>query len=173
MDRFQLTNDLLTGIDDVDAQHRLIFDLANEIVDPTSERGGDTAFFDSLRFLSEYVQYHFAAEELAMQQTGFAEFEAHRSLHHEFRLQIGELIEISLESQSLSQVRTRLMLAVVGWLSDHIRIADKKLAKHLRAHAGDLVAALPDTDSLAKSGILDSRIDLNRIDVESKSAPSN
>jgi hemerythrin len=171
MDRFRLTNDLLTGMDDIDAQHRMVIDLANRIVDQAAERGADAEFFDSLRFLSEYVQYHFAAEELAMQQTDFADYEQHCGQHRAFRERIGELIEISLEAESIAPLRDRVFVVVVGWLTRHVQMADKKLAKHLRSHAADMVARLPDTASLASSGMLDGRIDLERIDAGTQSAP--
>lgn len=136
MDRFQLTNDLLTGLEAVDSQHRMLFDLANQIVDPSSERGADAAFFSSLAFLAEYVEYHFATEELAMERTEYPAKSNHIAAHREFRELIGQFLERSLEEPSISELRRRLAQAVAGWLTDHIRIKDRALATHLRQNAG-------------------------------------
>lgn len=159
MDRFQLTNDLLTGIDTVDSQHRMLFDLANQIVDPSSERGADAAFFASLAFLAEYVEFHFASEELAMTQTDYPMRAGHVAAHLEFRELVGEFLERSLEEPSITELRKRLTQAVAGWLTDHIRVKDRALATHLRAHAGEVGFVLPDQEALISAGYIQARTD--------------
>ncbi len=158
MDRFILTDDLLTGMDDVDAQHRLLFELANQTVDPTSERGANAAFFASLAFLSEYVRYHFAAEEFAMKHAQYPEAERHCLAHVEFRALIGEFLEASLEEPSIANLRLRLTEAIAGWLTTHIRVADKALSGYLRLHAGDGAEDWPSADELMAAGAIDERM---------------
>ncbi len=163
MDRFRFTEDLLTGVNDIDAQHRLLFELANRIVDPNTQQGNDESFLASLAFLGEYVQYHFAAEELAMQQSGDPEIQQHRAAHSEFRDTIAGFLECSLEVPSISELRPRFEAAVVGWLLDHIRVTDKAMALHLRRHAGEKFASLPDAEVLVATGFTKSPIDLRRL----------
>lgn len=169
MDRFILSDDLLTGMDDVDAQHRLLFELANQVVDPTSERGANAAFFASLAFLAEYVRYHFAAEEFAMKRAHYPEAERHCLAHVEFRALIGEFLEASLEEPSIADLRLRLTEAVEGWLTTHIRVADKALAGYLRLCASDGPATLPGTPTLIAAGFFDNGIDFTEIEAPSAS----
>ncbi|HEY5959474.1 MAG TPA: hemerythrin family protein [Polyangiaceae bacterium] len=159
MDRFVFTDDLLTGMDDIDAQHRMLFELANQVVDPTTQRGADAAFFASLAFLSEYVQFHFAAENLAMQQANYPARDSHLAAHTAFRQRIAELLESALETVDISELRVRLQEAVTGWFAHHIRTADKALAQYLRLQAGStLPPGLPDSDELVDSGFADKRV---------------
>lgn len=163
MDRFLLTDDLLTGVNDIDAQHRLLFELANRIVDPNTQQGNDESFLASLAFLAEYVQYHFAAEELAMQQSRDPNIQQHRAAHSEFRDELSGFLECSREVSSIAELRPRFEAAVLGWLFDHIRVTDKAMALHLRRHAGEKFASLPDADMLVAKGFAKSPIDLRRL----------
>jgi hemerythrin len=158
MDRFAFTDDLLTGMDDIDAQHRMLFEFANQVVDPTTQRGADASFFTSLAFLSEYVQYHFAAESLAMQQANYPARETHLAAHAVFRRTIAELLEVSLETVDITELRLQLREAVTGWLAHHVRTADKALAQYLRLQASMMPPALPDPDELVTAGFAEKRV---------------
>jgi hemerythrin len=157
MDRFAITNDLLTGADDIDAQHRQLFHLANSAVESAGEDGSDRQFFAALAFLSDYIQYHFAAEESAMAQSNFPEQEQHRRAHLGFREEIGELVEASLETSRIADLRQRLHALIAGWLTAHIRETDKILAAHLRRHALDGIGDWPSADELLAAGVIDAR----------------
>lgn len=157
MDRFVITNDLLTGADDIDAQHRQLFHLANSAVEGGGEDGSDKQFFAALSFLSDYIQFHFAAEESAMEQSNFPERELHRRAHQHFREVIGELVEDALETAQIADLRQRLSELISGWLTAHIRQADKTLAAHLRRHALDGIGGWPSADELLASGAIDPR----------------
>jgi hemerythrin len=133
MPRFRLTDELLTGIDGVDQQHRMLFELANRIVDPETERGADVAVFASLAFLSEYVQDHFAAEESAMAAVGYPDRDNHARAHDDFRKLIAVLLEQSLEERNITELRRSLARAVSVWLVHHVRVDDKAMAAYLRA----------------------------------------
>lgn len=171
MERFPFTDDLLSGMDDIDAQHRMLFDLANQVVDPTSQRGADASFFASLAFLSEYVDFHFAAEELAMEQAAYPQRATHCRLHREFRAMIGGFVEASLEVSSITELRVQLTEVVSGWLTQHIRVADRALATYLRSHAGSETPVLPGVGKLVDAGYLDHAIDLGRAEFKSAVEP--
>jgi hemerythrin-like metal-binding protein len=157
MDRFVFTDDLLTGLDDVDAQHRQLFDLANRVVEHECHKGEDGQFFAALAFLSDYVQYHFAAEELAMKRASYPETELHQRAHQDFRELIGEFVEVSLEVPNVAELSARLTEVISGWLTAHIRAADRDLARYLRRHALDDVGGWPNAEQLMAAGVIDDR----------------
>lgn len=152
MARLKLSDDLLCGVDDIDAQHRRLFELANLALEP-SLGGTDATFFSSLAFLSEYVNYHFAAEELAMTQSGYPATHQHCRWHAEFRQLVAELLELSLEAADITELKVRLADAIGVWFAQHIRVADKALAAYLREHAGADSACFPDEAALIQAGI--------------------
>jgi hemerythrin len=155
MNRIQFTNDLLTGVEDVDMQHRQLFELANQAVDPTNPRGTDSTFLASLAFLAEYVHYHFSAEELAMAGVSYPQLDSHRRAHAHFRGLIADLLEASLEVPRVSELRPRLQNAMMVWLTEHIRRVDKEFADFLRQHSADGEANLPGNDALIAAGLIE------------------
>jgi hemerythrin len=157
MDPFAFTDDLLTGMDDIDAQHRMLFEFANQTVDPSTQRGADASFFASLAFLAEYVEYHFAAEALAMQRSDYPARAGHLSAHASFRQRIAAMLEASLETSDITSLRLELRDAISVWLAQHVRTADKAFAEFLRQQENhDL--GLPDADDLVEAGLVEKRI---------------
>lgn len=132
MDPFPFTDDLLTGLEEIDSQHRKLFELANRIADPSPPVAVDSTLLGSLAFLSEYVEEHFVAEELAMQEAAYPELTQHVKEHVELRKTIAGLLESALLVPSLDELKPALNDVVVGWLCGHIRVTDKAMAVHLR-----------------------------------------
>ena len=164
MEKFLLTDDLLTGIDDIDAQHRTLFKFANLIVDPSTQQREDASFVRSLAFLVEYVHFHFAAEELAMKWSAFPEADQHAESHARFRKRVAKFMELSRDNSSVSEIRAFLEAALVGWLTEHIRVKDKALALHLTRHAGEKPATLPNAEALVEAGLSNRPINLDQLE---------
>ncbi len=164
MEKFRLTDDLLTGVDDIDAQHRTLFKFANLIVDPSTRQGEDASFVRSLAFLVEYVHFHFAAEELAMKRSAYPEADQHAESHARFREKVAKFIDLSRDDASMSEVRDFLKAAIVGWLTEHIRVKDKALAMHLMRHAGEQPATLPNAEELVAAGLSSRPINLAELE---------
>jgi len=158
MDRFILSDDLLTGADDIDAQHRQLFDIANRVFACARQCGNaEREFFDAVSFLSDYVHYHFAAEEHAMAELGYPERELHRQAHADFRQLLGEIVTESLEAPNVGDLSVRLGEMIEGWLTAHIGEADKALARFLRHLTAAGLDMLPSADVLAESGTINER----------------
>lgn len=164
MDQLLLTDDLLTGVDDIDAQHRKLFRYANLIVDPTTRQGQDDSLVRSLAFLVEYVHFHFAAEELAMKQSAYPETDGHARSHVRFRNKVAKFLEASRDEPSPSELRDFLKAAIVGWLTEHIRVNDKAFAVHLMGHAGGRAATLPNAEALVAAGLSNRPINLAQLE---------
>lgn len=138
MTRYLMTEDLVTGNEEIDLQHQSLFGLANVILEPESEHETAASFFASLSYLSNYVQEHFAAEESAMAASGYLDLEQHRRFHQEFRDRIAALLERALHEPRLEELRRELSRAVMVLLLRHIRIEDKAMAAHLTARHADV-----------------------------------
>jgi len=166
--RLELTKDLLTGIDEVDEQHRAMYAWASRILDDAPDQPADTPT-TALAFLAGYIEYHFAAEEFAMELFDYPERLAHRIQHDGLRREF-QAIRNAVEAVGLTpELSARLRELFQGWLSKHIQDADRRFAQHLAVEAREPdEPGLPEPDTLRKAGIdLPSDLDLRSVHVVS------
>lgn len=118
------------GLDEVDAQHRRLVDLVNELDAAMREGKGEHAVGLVLDDLVPYTVYHFAYEERLMDDYRVSSAEAHKAEH---RMLIDEVGTIRATYTSGSVSASDLMDLLKTWLTDHILKTDKAMAKELIA----------------------------------------
>lgn len=122
------------GIDDIDAQHKQLFDLA-----ATFEGNGDQIrVMQSLAILCNYVKEHFRDEEALLQKAGYPKLAAHRALHREFRNMLSELLGAA-PAMTLDQIAERVQQLINGWFYNHILVADRDYVPLLKQTAGQTI----------------------------------
>lgn len=131
---FPWNDRFVTGIPDVDKQHRHLVDLLNTLVSHMAF--GDTgptisAILDELK---RYAEFHFRSEEAVWKEV-FAgdEWEArHEESHQQFVVEI-----LELETQNISCSSDRMLKTLIRflthWLALHIIEQDMRMAKTLGA----------------------------------------
>jgi hemerythrin-like metal-binding protein len=159
MDRFVLTGDMLTNIKDIDEQHRVLFKLANQIVEPSTIERGPTFFREVVATLREYVHYHFAAEELTMQRAQYPRAELHRHWHDTFRTEVATIDDEAKAGGISKALKLRVSFAIENWLLEHIRISDRELAEFLVRKSGLHMIRLPDASALKAAGMIPDNFD--------------
>lgn len=87
---------LLTGVDEIDRQHRSLIDIINEANAKLADNPGKQLVGDTLFDLLAYAAYHFETEERLMSQHGYAskcpaEAETHRLEHRGFVAKVKEV----------------------------------------------------------------------------------
>ena len=143
MRKFELTPDLVTGVDDIDAQHRTLLDLANRVIE-ASEDASPAIFHRTLIFLVNYAVDHFAAEEAAMDQTAYPGARFHREFHDRLRRETAGIVAQAKQEGSSKKVQLAVQFMLEDWLIYHIRETDRELANHLRTHSqGATILYLP------------------------------
>jgi hemerythrin len=123
------SKDLSVGIEEIDAQHRVLVDLLNEMHDAIQERRGSAVVNDVLAKLAEYTRIHFAVEESLMRIFHYPDYEAHKAEHE----------ELIASAKALQQKLLHEGRMVVGedlqflehWLTGHILGTDKDLGAYL------------------------------------------
>ena len=65
---YEFTQDCLTGIDQIDEEHRKLFSLINEAVELPKEARTPQTVKNILEHLSDYAVNHFAHEEAYMEE---------------------------------------------------------------------------------------------------------
>lgn len=123
-------NQLNVGIPSVDAQHRRLVDILNQLDEAVAVGEEPQAILDLVAALIDYTDYHFKHEEELMRQAAnfpADDFELHCRQHREF------VATVQAEQQKAivepDRVSNALLEFLVGWLSSHILYADKKMAQ--------------------------------------------
>lgn len=118
------------NVPEIDVQHRHLVGLINELSDAMMVRSGQRAVPHILNELSEYIQFHFAAEEKLMENIDFPELHNHRQQHLEFAQQVFDYKERYSLKHELDT--PGLLNFLCDWLKGHILENDKAIQKFMR-----------------------------------------
>jgi hemerythrin len=123
---------LLTGHDEIDAQHRELFDRIRRLLEASRNHRSREEVVRLLEFLGSYVVEHFALEDRIMDDSAYPRIEGHRAEHREFIRQI-EILRHELKSEGPSALfAIRVGNRVTGYLREHIYRTDRLLGEWLR-----------------------------------------
>ncbi|WCE04066.1 bacteriohemerythrin [Pseudoxanthomonas sp. JBR18] len=123
-------NDLDTGIEEIDRQHRRIVEMINQLhaAQRTHEQ---LAVGEVIEELVDYTMSHFAFEEELLEEAGYPFTAAHKRVHEVF---IRRVNEFRLRFQAGEDVSDDLKHLLSRWLFNHIRNDDKAYAEDVRRH---------------------------------------
>lgn len=119
-----------TGLPDIDAQHRQLFDLAASF----RGEGDQIRVMKALGTLCEYANTHLREEEAMLQAIGYPRLAEHKRHHASFRRMLRELLESS-RSMTLDEIAERVEALINGWFYQHILKYDLDYVPATRAVA--------------------------------------
>lgn len=127
------SDDLKTGIEAIDNQHKSIFDQADEIFNLGLEIER-VEFRRIISFLMKYANNHFADEEELMIDMGYKDIVEHRREHNYF---VEEIYKLYLKgTEKLDQeIFDELKILIIEWLANHIYVHDKKFIDEIKKQA--------------------------------------
>jgi hemerythrin-like metal-binding protein len=157
----EFTDDLITGFDEVDQQHRRLFQAARRVLDARTT--GREAVLKALRFLLSYVRYHFEAEEHAMRASAFPGQEIHHLQHDLIRKDVDTIRKALIDGRGTDLLLAMIQAIFQDWLLPHIREVDIQFARHVKQQAGSGAQqpVLPSPDTLDTEGRLPIDFDWN------------
>ncbi len=132
------------GVGNVDAQHQELFRRVNELMLGMSEGRGRETAGGLVRFLEEYVQFHFGDEQAEMTRVRYPAFEAHVKEHQAFIADLAELRRALGEEGATASLTVAVNNRVCKWLVEHVLRADRSFSafyKRQRAAQETLVAS--------------------------------
>jgi hemerythrin-like metal-binding protein len=135
-DPLEWNDTLLTGVAEIDRQHRILVDTLIEARTKLTGVPADTLFEQITRDLLAYAIYHFNTEEQLMQQYGYAaaapaEAEFHLAEHRRFSQ---EVVALRTEARlGKTGAKAALLSFLEGWLVNHIMTVDKRLGQFIRS----------------------------------------
>jgi hemerythrin len=123
-------DDLDTGIEVIDQQHRRIVEMLNHLYNAqkSMERAVVAEVIDEL---IDYTLSHFAFEEELMEEAGYAFCAAHKRVHEVFVKRVSEYRMRFVAGEDITD-ELRTMLS--RWLFNHIRGDDKSYAEQVKQH---------------------------------------
>jgi hemerythrin len=121
---FEWSNDYSVQITSIDAQHRNLFAIGQELHAAMMAGQGTSALAKILDRLVQYTVAHFAHEERLMQQNGYPDLAAHKAEHAALTKQV---LQFQADFQSGRAAMTVQILHFVNeWLQKHIKGTDKR-----------------------------------------------
>jgi len=119
------------GIARIDAQHRRLVDLINDLHAAMLAGEGSSELGKILDRLSGYAVSHFATEETLMKKFGYPDYERHKAEHDRLMAQVRLLLEKSRTNKA--ELTHEVMTFLQRWLIGHIVNVDKRYTAHLNA----------------------------------------
>ena len=129
----RFTNDLLTGNDQIDNQHKEWFIKLDNFWRAAREGKGKDKVIDSLIFLKDYVQIHFRDEEKLQQESTYPKYESHKAMHEYYIEQVDILLDLLQERGADFSLSVDTLNTMLEWVVTHIQKVDKDLALYLGA----------------------------------------
>jgi hemerythrin len=113
----QWTNDLNTGIEVIDKQHRRLVEYLNALNLAIIEHD-QKAVKLVLDELIDYTLSHFSFEEELLEKSGYPFFKAHKRVHEIFTKRVGQFLERAAKGED---VAPEILSMLKIWLINHIK----------------------------------------------------
>lgn len=129
-------NNLLTGVEEIDNQHKELFSRFNSLLTACNEGKGRDEVLRLLLFLDDYIKSHFAAEERLQLRHNYPGYDAHKAQHTRFIEDVDRLeSQFRIEGATLPLV-IQTNQTLVAWLIQHISRIDMEFAAFLQKKGG-------------------------------------
>ena len=130
--KIEWQDNLLVGVEEIDRQHKLLFEKYNAFFTAYSEGRADEEVIRLLGFLGDYVATHFADEERLQKRIGFPDYQKHREQHLELTRKVAELKEHLKNEGPGPSIIASAGLLMTGWLIGHISVMDRAIARFMK-----------------------------------------
>ena len=131
MKKFVLTSDMLTGIDDIDNQHRKLLSWGNDLCFDDTEASVNK-IEEVLNNLTRYVSYHFRAEEEAMNRYRYKMLGKHSIQHERLMFDVAKLVVRSKKEGVSHALLMELQDMLIDWFRYHIQEWDRPFATFVK-----------------------------------------
>lgn len=130
---YAFTKDLETGNQLIDSEHRQLIDAINNLLTACASGKGRSELANTARFLQEYTAKHFSDEEKLQIQSRYPDYVNHKRYHDDFKKVVAGICEkLEKEGPTVALVG-EVNGAIAGWLINHIKREDVKIAAHLKS----------------------------------------
>lgn len=122
---YQFTEDCMTGIFEIDEEHRQLFDIINKAFALVgAEQVASSEAKELLLALKKYAEVHFEHEEEYMENLDDPELPRQKKEHQAFKEKLAEIPLDKLDGDDGKQVLTEMLEYLSRWLYHHILGSD-------------------------------------------------
>jgi hemerythrin len=124
------------GIESVDSQHFVLFEVLNELNTAMVQGQAHAVSGQLLAKLLKYTRDHFSGEEAIMAASGYPGLEAHKALHRELTHQVEDYIarHRAAEDRAEPAVNPQMLSFLRDWLANHIQTVDREAGPWMNEH---------------------------------------
>lgn len=126
---YEMKDEYLTGIEQIDNEHRRLFEIAEELYQLSKEEFVPDKY-DNIRNLlnelREYTKTHFNHEEAYMESIGYKRMFMQKVQHDAFCKQLDEWDLEDIDEQQDEMIEN-ILSHVTDWLINHILEQDKQI----------------------------------------------
>jgi len=127
---------LETGNPLIDSEHRQLIDAINNLLAACAAGKGRAELANTTKFLNEYTAKHFSDEEKLQLENQYPDYVNHRRYHEGFKKVVaGICAKLDKEGPTVTLVG-EVNSAIAGWLINHIKREDAKVATHIKSRKG-------------------------------------
>lgn len=127
--RAEFTDELITGNKMIDSQHKELIEKINDLLCAIENDKGKEESQKMMNYLSEYVDFHFSAEEDFQAEIGYPGIKEHKEKHAEFKKTVAALTEM-VTCGNMSDFSNLVKKEVIDWLYYHIQGFDRSVAEY-------------------------------------------
>jgi hemerythrin len=127
------------GHPDIDAQHKLLFKMADDLHTAMTEGRGKEALSGLFSRLVTYTRHHFSAEENIMRENGYPGYVQHHMEHEKLTRQVMDLQRNVASGKAT--VTIEIMQFLSDWLRNHIQINDQKISVFIKKRKSEIARA--------------------------------
>lgn len=129
--RAEFTDNLITGNDMIDSQHKELIEKINQLIESIETSKEKKVAVLMLNYLSDYVDYHFSAEEELQEEIGYPGIADHKKQHAILKDTVSDLKAMLEEEEGPSPAFVeQLNKKVIDWLYTHIQGFDRSVAEY-------------------------------------------
>lgn len=136
MAKFSLDSSLLTGIAEIDEQHRELVKRIEELDMAIYNNTARVQMVMMIEYLESYVSRHFDAEEEILMKIGYPNFSAHYEEHNKFREWFSRVLREYKEKGADNYLAMDINREIGKWFDNHLMVTDAAYIPYLKKAAG-------------------------------------
>ena len=124
-------DNLITGNEMIDGQHRELIEKINKLLDSCENGSGKRSAITTLDYLADYTEFHFSEEEKLQESINYPGLAEHKKEHEKLCQVVKELYEMLEEEEGPSAAFVeQVNRNVIEWLYRHIKGFDRSVAEY-------------------------------------------
>ena len=133
------SDDYSVALDEVDEQHKWLFDATNRLHDETTKAVHSRQVIgEIIEGLMDYTMNHFIMEEELFQRYAYPQAQSHKAQHNQFTATI---LRTLMDFESGADVESEVLETLKNWLVQHILKTDTAYVPFLKEKDSERFAA--------------------------------